>query len=254
MDVEAALLAMTTGGLISLIAACGGGGEASNSAPVQTGSPSAATPQSTTTSIGGASAAGGTNNNGSAIVNTGPVMGPCGSTTTITRVWPDWPDTLAFDAPMVFLAEPGPVTATLIAAPAHDSSWRGFSTYYDFSQDAIHTHNLGITSDDSVGKSVTTVSIPAQPAGVPIVFSASVGSDRTLGTFVSTGWVYGSGVDCCDLIVRVPAQVSFGTNNTAIVSFGGPNTPDSWALPDSWSTTPLRIQLTNVTSVSGCRS
>ena len=79
--------------------------------------------------------------------------------------------------------------------------------------------------------------------------AAYVTSGRApMGTLVSTGWVYGSGFSCCDGTVRTPAQVSFGANNTAIVSFGGAAN----YLPDSWATTPLRIQLSNVTSVSGC--
>lgn len=145
---------------------------------------------------------------------------------------------------MVFLAQPGPITATLLATPTHDSSWAPFSTYYRF---ATELRDLGITSDDSVGKNVATVSIPAQPPGVPIVFSAHFNNNLgAFGTEVMTGFVYENaknGGGCCDEIARVAAQVSFGANNTAIVSF----------LPDSGGpTTPLRIQLTNVTSVSGC--
>jgi hypothetical protein len=236
MDVKATLLAMATAGLLSLIAACGGSADDGGSASTTNGS------------SGSASAASGSNDSS---VHTGDVMGPCGSTATITVRW-DYPDWFAYDAPMVFLAQPGPVTATLLAAPAHDSSWGSFTTEYHFSQDTGYlSWRLGITSDDSVGKSVQTVSIPGQPPGVPIIFSAYVTSVRTaMGALVSTGWLYGSGFSCCDGIERVRAQVSFGANNTAIVSFGG--APDS--LPDSWSTTPLQIQLTNVTSVSGCKS
>jgi hypothetical protein len=175
-------------------------------------------------------------------------MGSCGSTPTVTVSWFDSLAWLAFDAPMVFLAQPGPITATLLATPAHDSSWSPFSTNYSFANPKQTLGDLGITSDDTVGKSVTTVSIPGQPAGVPIVFSAHFNNNRgAFGTTVITGFVYENGAGghgCCDGPVRVAAQVTFGANNTAIVSF----------LPDSGGpTTPLRIQLTNVTSVSGCR-
>ena len=42
---------------------------------------------------------------------------------------------------------------------------------------------------------------------------------------------------------NLAAQVSFGANNTAILSFGRV----SEFLPASWANAPLRIQLTNVT-------
>lgn len=174
-------------------------------------------------------------------------MGSCGSTPTITVRWFDNLDWSWFDAPMVFLAQPGPITATLLARPTYDSNWPPhFSTSYSFTQNPRPVlGTLGITSDDSVGKSVTTVSIPGQPAGVPIVFSAHFSNNRgVFGTTVMTGFVHENsvfGAGCCDGPVRVPAQVSFGPNNTAIVSF----------LSDSGAT-PLQIQLTNVTSVSGC--
>ena len=139
-------------------------------------------------------------------------------------------------------------TGLMLATPAHDWSSGSFGTYYKFSQDP-ELHGLGITSDDSVGKSVTTVSIPGQAPGVPVIFSTyDVSAHATMGALVTTGWVYESGFSCCDGAVKVPAQVSFGENNTAIVSFGGA----SPFLPDTWAATPLRIQLTNVTSVSGC--
>jgi hypothetical protein len=173
-------------------------------------------------------------------------MGSCGSTPTVTVSWFDSLDWLAFDAPMVFLAQPGPITATLLATPVHDSSWAPFSTYYSFAAQNPWLGDL-FTSADSVGKTMTTVSIPAQPPGVPIVFYTHFNNNRgAFGTAVMTGFVYENGKDghgCCDGPARVAAEVSFGANNTAIVSF----LPD-WGGP----TTPLRIQLTNVTNVSGC--
>ena len=230
MDVKAALLtAAATCAFV--VAACGGG----------TADPGYGN---------NAGAASGSSGNAGSLSpeHTGTVMGSCGSTPTVTVSWFDSLAWLSFDAPMVFLAQPGPITATLIATPAHDSSWSPFSTYYSFAENPkAETRDLGITSDDTVGKSVTTVSIPGQPAGVPIVFSAHFNNNRgAFGTEVMTGFVYENaknGAGCCDELARDAAQVSFGANNTAIVSFqpesGGP-------------TTPLRIQLTNVTSVSGC--
>jgi hypothetical protein len=176
-------------------------------------------------------------------------MGSCGSTPTVTVSWSDSLAWLAFDAPMVFLAQPGPITATVLATPLRDSSWSPFSTYYSFAQNPkAETRDLGITSNDAAGKSVTTVSIPGQPAGVPVVFSAHFSNNGgVFGTTVMTGFVYENAVNgagCCDQQRRVPAEITFGANNTAIVSF----------LPDiGGPTTPLQIQLTNVTSVSGCR-
>ena len=264
MNLHTALLATVTVSAL-LVAACGGSAddgssastsnESSGSAGSQTASSSGGSATnggssggtgSQTASSGSATASSGTNDSGTPwYVHTGNVMGSCGSTTTITVRW-DFPEWFAYDAPMVFLAQPGPVTATLLATPARDWSWGHFNTYY-MSQGA--GGDLGFTSDDRVGKSVTTVSIPGQPPGVPLIFSTLVTSPLTaMGSLVSTGWVYENGFSCCDGIVRVPAKVSFGANNTAIVTFdslGG-------TLPDNWSTTPLRIQLTNVTSVSGC--
>jgi hypothetical protein len=216
-----------------LVAACGGG----SAEPGHGGN--AVAPSGNSSSEANIS---GSSVDASAADRTGTVMGSCGSMPTITVRWFDSLAWFSFDAPMVFLAQPGPITATLLATPARDSSWAPFRTSYSFSQN-IRIGDLGISSDDSVGKSVTTVSIPGQPPGVPISFSAHFRNNRgAFGTNVMTGFVYENGFACCDGPVRVPAQVSFGANNTAIVSF----------LPDDGVTTPLRIQLTNVTSVSGC--
>ena len=231
MDVKATLLAIATAGLLSLIAACGGG-----SAEPSYGS--------------SASAPSGSSSSGSSLPpdRTGTVMGSCGSKPTITVSWFDDLAWSSFDAPMVFLAQPGPITATLLATPIHDSSWASFFTSYSFTQNSKPILNdLGITSNDTAGKSMTTVSIPGQPAGVPIVFSAHFNNNGgAFGTTVMTGFVYENAVNgagCCDEQRRVPAEITFGANNTAIVSF----------LPDiGGPTTPLRIQLTKVTNVSGC--
>lgn len=238
MDVKAALL--TAAATCAFVVAACGGGTADPGYGSNASAPSGSSGSGANSSGSGGSVSGSPD-------RTGTVMGSCGSTPTVTVSWFDSLSWLSFDAPMVFLAQPGSITATLLATPAHDSSWSPFRTYYSFANPEHTFGELGITSDDTAGKSVTTVSIPGQPAGVPIVFSAHFNNNLgAFGTEVMTGFVYENttnGSGCCDEIVRVAAQVSFGANNTAIVSF----------LPESGGpTTPLRIQLTNVTSISGC--
>lgn len=147
----------------------------------------------------------------------------------------------SFDAPELFLAQPGPITATLLATPAPDPN-SSFRTFIPGGS------NLGsFTSNDMVGKSVTTTPIPSQPAGAPIIVFTDVQSGRTaFGARITTGWPSSINYTCCDIEPKVRAQVSFGANNTAIVTFGGP----SRFLPDSWANNPVRIQLTNVTACS----
>lgn len=143
---------------------------------------------------------------------------------------------------MVFLAAPGPITATVLLAPEGNA---GFSTYYIFSIGAGGgQYALGIFTGDSVGKTVTTIPIPDQGGGVPVIFQAYLSGPGALGAMITTGWVEANNFRCCGDFLKAPAKVTFGANNTAVVSFAS----DLSGVPLSWVQRPLQIQLTNVTS------
>jgi len=228
MKLKAAFLLSAIVSAILLVTSCGGGSGGDGGGTSQT------PPQQTTPDSGGGGSTSGTSTgNGGASC---PTPGPS-SDTAITS---------SYDAPLVYLAQPGPITATLLTTPAPDPS-SSFSTSYVFQDQSHNTivQDLGITSNDIPGKSVMTVSIPGQPAGIPIVLGTHVSSGITVfGTVILTGWVTGSNFSCCDGQPKVRAQVEFGANNTAIVTYGG----SSPYLPNRWATNPLRIQFTNVTS------
>ena len=61
-----------------------------------------------------------------------------------------------------------------------------------------------------------------------------------------TGWPREINFICCYGQPKMRAQISFGQNNTAVVTFGGA----SQDLPDVWTANPLQIKLTNVTNRS----
>jgi len=214
------------------VAACGGGNETAN--PVNESSGITGGGGTTTTGNSGASTASGTVRVGSCNTGALEMAGPAISA--------------SYGAPLVFPAQPGPITATLLATPAPNNTGGSFVTYYGVSQDVSQNTRLnvlGITSQDSVGKIVTTISIPNQAAGVPIIFAAHMSSGcAVFGALITTGWITENNFSCCDGSVKAPAHVSFGANNTAIVSFGS----RSHYLPDTWADNPLRIELTNVTS------
>lgn len=209
MKFKIALLASA----VLLVASCGGG----------------------TSNDGGSSGSGGTG-------NTSSTGNSCQAQTPAAPPDADVSISSSFDAPMLFLAQPGPITATLLATPAPDPD-STFRTYIPGGS------NVGdFTSNDRAGKTITTAPIPRQPPGVPLIALTEVQSLRggAEGTDVMTGWPNSMGFTCCDGRPKARAQIEFGANNTAIVTFGGP----SRFLPDSWTATPLRIQLTNVAACS----
>ena len=230
---KAAWLATATLGASLLLAACGGGSDGGGQSSNQTQADNSSGGATNTSAAGGGSGTSGTMGSGAA-----NCQAPSGLASSDTAV------ITSYDAPMVFLAQPGPITATLLQTPTPDPSTGSFATAYR-SSGAIG-HDLGITSGDVVGKTVTTISFPAQPAGVPIIFQTHATTSVTLGTIITTGWIGANDYSCCEGFPKVRAEVTFGPNSTAIVSFGSP----SPYLPSSWATKPLKIQLTNVTN--GC--
>jgi hypothetical protein len=219
VNFKAALFATAAAGAFLLVAACGGDSSDSNDSSVSRGTASG----SSGSGICQAQAP---------MVGAVPVVAVQGILSS-------------FDAPMLYLAEPGPVTATLLATPAPDPQ-SAFTTNIGWLEAGqFHGILLGITNNSSVGTIVTTASIPPQPAGIPLVIGAHVNSGQALfGSEITTGWTLGNQLRCCDGFENWPAQVTFGSHNTAIVSFGG----SSYDLPRSWNNFPLRIAFTNVTS------
>jgi len=228
MKLETALLRAMGAAALLLVAACGGGSADNGGSSGNGSGQTQADASRSTPPTGGTTSSASTGGSGTS----------CPTPSSSNRF-------TEFDAPLVYLAQPGPITVTLLATPApvRDSSFTTFLVFKDQSQRTVLRH-IDISSNDAVGKTVLTESIPAQPAGIPIIFGAHVNSGFSVfGVNITTGWVTGNDWTVGDGQPNLAAQVSFGANNTAILSFGRV----SEFLPASWANAPLRIQLTNVT-------
>ena len=158
----------------------------------------------------------------------------------------------------VFLASPGPVSSTLLAAPSQtDFLWGTAVFFYNNGTAGSGLSQMG----DSIGSTRTISSIPNQN-GLPLTFDFDYvfRSDIPPGNqqpgdniphyFVTTGTVPGSnGPTTSDQFntVSATAAVVFGANNTAQIGFSPVGTSAGPDITDY----PFRIGVTNVFNGEG---
>ena len=153
----------------------------------------------------------------------------------------------------VYLYQPGPITGTLVAAPALalPDFWDSAIFYSDpgtggpGSESAVALFNS--INSSIVGSTVVTPSIPAQDQSLLISTFFGTMPDTppgtqgdATGTFVSTGFTSANSQPGGSIVAN--ASVIFNGDHTALIGFAPPGSP----APELFTDYPVRILLTNV--------
>jgi hypothetical protein len=144
----------------------------------------------------------------------------------------------------VFLNEPGPITATLLAAPTSPNYlWGSLIRYGTASAPDGSLAGL-FTGASAVGSTAVTQPIPSLALSTPLFIGTGFTplGPFAVTSFVSTGVTANSNLPLGPVLQT--AGVVFGPNNTAQIGFAPPNS----STPASLSGYPIILGLTNVGS------